>query len=396
MTTITIIGLGYVGLPLAKAFVAKGFRTFGYDTSEERVKSINTNVQENIIATTDSKKCIPLSDFIIICVPTPISSKREPDLSYILSTLEDICKNFKSGATIILESTTYPGTTEEIIKPKLDKTNRDYYLAYSPERIDPGNLQYPLEKIPKVISGINKESLEKARWLYSHIIEEIVEVSNTKTAEATKLVENTFRAVNISLVNELAMIFELMGINTYEVIEAANTKPFGFLPFYPGPGIGGHCIPVDPFYLAWKAKQVGAESKFIELSGEISYKMTKHVAEIIKENTNENSRILILGVAYKHDIPDTRNSPAKLILQKLKSRKIEYYDPFVSEYENLKSIESIDQNKYDCMVLLTDHSEFKSLDFQNYNGTLIDTRNFINTSNFKGKYIGIGKGDILE
>jgi len=394
--TITVIGLGYVGLPLAEAFASKGFKVYGYDTSKEKVKSINENESEKFIATTEPEECIPKSDFIIICVPTPINERRGPDLSYILSAVEEVGKYFKSGSTIILESTTYPGTTEEVVKPILEKTGKDFYLGYSPERIDPGNRRYPLEKIPKIISGINKESLEKVKWLYSQIIEGLIEVSDTKTAEATKLVENVFRAVNISLANELAMIFERMGINTYEVIEAAKTKPFGFMPFYPGPGIGGHCIPVDPFYLAWGARQVGAESKFIELAGEISYKMTEHVAELIKENTDERSKILILGVAYKRDIPDTRNSPAKLILEELNKdkRRIDYFDPHVPEYEYLKSVEPSDLilNDYDCVVLLTDHSEFKELSFRNYNRVLIDTRNFIDKSNLKCRYIGLGKG----
>ena len=395
--TITIIGLGYVGLPLAKAFASNGFKVYGYDSSKEKVKSVNENEKEKIIATTEPDACIPHSDFIIICVPTPINERRVPDLSYILSAIEEVGKYFKSGSTIILESTTYPGTTEEVVKPRLEKTGKNFYLGYSPERIDPGNTRYPLEKIPKIVSGINKASLEKVKWLYSQIIEAVVEVSDTKTAEATKLVENVFRAVNISLANELAMIFERMGINTYEVIEAATTKPYGFMPFYPGPGIGGHCIPVDPFYLAWKAKQVGVESKFIELAGEISYKMTKHVAELIKENTDAHSKILILGVAYKRNIPDTRNSPAKLILEELNRdrRRIDYCDPYVEEYEGLKSIEPSDLNlnEYECVVLLTDHNEFKELDFGNYTGVLIDTRNFINASNLKCKYIGIGKGN---
>lgn len=395
--TITIVGLGYVGLPLAKAFASKGFKVFGYDTSKEKVKSINEKEPEKIVSATKPDECIPHSDFIIICVPTPITERREPDLGYILSAVEEVGKYFKSGSTIVLESTTYPGTTEEVVKPRLEKTGKDFYLGYSPERIDPGNRRYPLEKTPKIISGINKESLKKVKWLYSQIIDELVEVSDTKMAEATKLVENVFRAVNISLANELAMIFERMGINTYEVIEAGKTKPFGFMPFYPGPGIGGHCIPVDPFYLAWKAKQVGAESKFIELAGEISYKMTKHVADLIKENTDKHSKILLLGVAYKRDISDTRNSPAKLILENLNRdrRKIDYCDPYVEEYEGLKSIEpsNLNLNGYKCVVLLTDHSEFKELDFENYNGVLIDTRNFINASNLKCKYIGIGKGN---
>ena len=395
--TITIIGLGYVGLPLAEAFASKGFRVYGYDTSKEKVKSVNENEKEKIIATTEPDACIPRSDFIIICVPTPINERREPDLGYILSAVEEVGKYFKSGSTIILESTTYPGTTEEVVKPILEKTGKEFYLGYSPERIDPGNTRYSLEKIPKIVSGINKASLEKVKWLYSQIIEAVVEVSDTKTAEATKLVENVFRAVNISLANELAMIFERMGINTYEVIEAATTKPYGFMPFYPGPGIGGHCIPVDPFYLAWKAKQVGVESKFIELAGEISYKMTKHVAELIKENTDAHSKILILGVAYKRNIPDTRNSPAKLILEELNRdrRRIDYFDPYVWEYEGLKSIEpsNLNLNEYECVVLLTDHNEFKELKFADYRGVLIDTRNFIDKSNLKCKYIGIGKGN---
>ena len=389
---ITVIGLGYVGLPLARAFTLKGFVVFGYDTSRKKVESFKN---EGFIATKKPEECIPQSDYIIVCTPTPIDEKMKPDLSYVLDAVKVVSNYFKPGSTVVLESTTYPGTTEEVIRPILEKTKKDFFLGYSPERIDPGNTKYSIEKIPKIISGINKESLEKIRWLYSHIIGDLVEVSDPKTAEATKLVENIFRAVNISLANEMALIFEQMGIDTYEVVDAAKTKPFGFMPFYPGPGIGGHCIPVDPFYLAWKARQVGVESKFIELAGEISYKMTKHVAELIRDNSNDGM-ILILGVAYKKNISDTRNSPAKLILEELNKnkRRIDFFDPYVKEYEGQKSIErgNIDLGKYECVVLLTDHSEFKELVFEDYGGVLIDTRNFINTSNLNCRYIGIGKG----
>jgi len=397
---ITVVGIGYIGLPLALAFASKKFKVYGYDISEERVKKVNEgnygNVDTNlknakIIATNDPSKCMPESDYIIICVPTPLKENNEPDMSYIINATNTVSKHFKDGATIILESTTYPGTTEEILKPILKKSSKNFYLGYSPERIDPGNKEYPLEKIPKIISGIDKESLQKIEWLYSHIINDLVKVSNTKTAEAAKILENIFRAVNISLVNELALVFEKIKINTYEVIDAAKTKPFGFKAFYPGPGTGGHCIPVNPFYLSWKARQEGVESEFIELAGKISYKMVKHVIDLIKKNTKRDSKILILGVAYKKDISGAGNSSAKLIIENLDRTNIEYYDPFVPKFEGLESIELKNLNDYDCIVLLTDHSNFKKIDFSEFNGVLIDTRNFFNESKLNCKYVGLGK-----
>lgn len=398
MTNICVVGLGYVGLPLALSFKSKNFEVVGFDVSPERVELINsgkygfkvdTEADDQKIQASTSPDIIQNADFIIIAVPTPIDKQMQPNLEFVKSATKTVAQNFKDGATIVLESTTYPGTTEEVLLPILQESGKKFFLGYSPERIDPGNKKYPIEKIPKIISGIDDESLEKVRWLYAHIINDLVPVSNTKTAEAVKIVENVFRAVNVSLVNELAMVFEKMKIDTYEVIKAADTKPFGFMPFYPGPGIGGHCIPVDPFYLTWKANQIGIDTKFINLAGEINYEMTRHVKDLIEQNTSAESKILMLGVAYKKNISDIRGTPAELILKET-ARDIDYNDPHVEEFLGKKSVE-INLDRYDCIVLLTDHSSYTEIDFSNYTGTIIDTRNFFDKSELKAKYVGLGK-----
>jgi len=406
MTTITIMGLGYVGLPLAVAFKANGFDVFGYDTNEERVKdvgegnypfSIDTSFDPlPLKTTTNPSECLPKSDFIIICVPTPLTEDNTPNMTYIESAAKTIKEFLRKGQTIVLESTTYPGTTEEVVKPILEesglKAGKDFGLAYSPERIDPGNKKYPLEKIPKIVGGIDERSAKKVKELYENIIEEVIIVNDIKTAESVKIVENVFRAVNISLVNELALLFEKIGVNTFDVIKAASTKPFGFLPFYPGPGVGGHCIPVDPFYLSWKAKQYGLNTEFIELAGKLNQKMPMHVVELIQNNVHKEQKILILGVAYKKNVSDTRNTPAKLIIRKLLENglDVKYFDPYVKEFEGLKSEDNLERaiEESDCIVLITDHDYFRRI--KKLKGKIvIDTRNFFDK--IDGKLIGVGK-----
>jgi len=406
MTTITVMGLGYVGLPLAIAFKSKGFDVFGYDTNEERVKdvsqgkypfSVDTSFDPlPLKTTTDPSECLPKSDFIIICVPTPLTDDNEPDTSYIESAAKTIQEYLIKGKTIVLESTTYPGTTEGVVKPILEesglKAGDDFGLAYSPERIDPGNKKYPLEKIPKIVGGIDEMSAKNIKELYENIIEEVIIVNDIKTAESVKIVENVFRAVNISLVNELALIFEKIGVNTFDVIKAASTKPFGFMPFYPGPGVGGHCIPVDPFYLSWKAKQYGLNAEFIELAGKLNQRMPIHVVDLIENNVNKEQKILILGVAYKKNVSDTRNTPAKPIIRKLLENgwSVKYFDPYVKEFVGLSSEENLGEaiEENDCIVLITDHDYFRYIK-KLKNKIVIDTRNFFNKIN--GKLIGMGK-----
>lgn len=406
MTTITVIGLGYVGLPLAIAFKSKGFEVFGYDTNEERVKdvgqgkcpfSVDTSFDPlPLKTTTNPSECLPKSDFIIICVPTPLTDDNEPDTSYIESTSEIIREYIIKGQIIVLESTTYPGTTEWVVNPILEesglKAGKDFGLAYSPERIDPGNKKYPLEKIPKIVGGIDERSAKSVKELYENIIEEVIIVNDIKTAESVKIVENVFRAVNISLVNELALIFEKIGVNTFDVIKAASTKPFGFMPFYPGPGVGGHCIPVDPFYLSWKAKQYGLNAEFIELAGKLNQRMPMHVVDLIENNVNKEQKILILGVAYKKNVSDTRNTPAKPIMEKLLENgwDLKYFDPYVKEFEGLTSEENLGEaiEENNCIVLITDHDYFRGIkDLRDK--IVIDTRNFFNE--IDGKLVGVGK-----
>ena len=406
MTAITIMGLGYVGLPLAVAFKANGFDVFGYDTNEERVKDVgegkypfSVDTSFDLIplkTTTNPSECLPKSDFIIICVPTPLTEDDKPNMIYIESATKTIGKFLRKGQTIVLESTTYPGTTEEVVKPILEesglKAGEDFGLAYSPERVDPGNKEYPLEKIPKIVGGIDKRSAKKVKELYENIIEEVLIVNNIKTAESVKIVENVFRAVNISLVNELALLFEKIGVNTFDVIKAASTKPFGFMPFYPGPGVGGHCIPVDPFYLSWNAKQYGLNAEFIELAGKLNQRMPMHVVELIENNVNKKQKILILGVAYKKNVSDVRNTPAKPIIKKLLENgwDVKYFDPYVKEFEGLTSEENLEDaiEGSNGIALITDHDYFRGIkDLRDK--IVIDTRNFFDKVG--GKLIGVGK-----
>ena len=400
---IGIVGMGYVGVPLGIEFAERGLEVVGFDTDAEKIKNINSGKQ--IMKHISSKKmtkfvkkgCKATSDFeelkhtdcILMCVPTPLDTYEQPDMSYVKSATKTISKNLRKGQLVILESTTYPGTTKEIIKPILEESGlvagKDFFLAYSPEREDPGNKDFSVSKIPKVIGGLTDKCLSVADTLYSQIISETVKVSSPETAEATKLMENIFRAVNIAMVNELKLVFERMNINIWEVIEAANSKPFGFMPFYPGPGMGGHCIPIDPFYLSWKAKEFNTEAKFIELAGEVNRKMTENVAHRIGKALNDHSKsirksnILMLGLAYKKDIDDMRESPALKIakLLKFKGANISYHDPNINDAKELKFVELNKESlgKADAVVITTDHSNVDYEMVGKYARLIIDTRN---------------------
>ncbi|MBL6933139.1 MAG: nucleotide sugar dehydrogenase, partial [Rhodospirillales bacterium] len=356
---IGIIGMGYVGLPLALACVKSGFSITGFDLDDAKVVALKKGESylkhipaEKIRAAVDADKLDATSDFsrlkemdaVIICVPTPLAPGNVPDLSYVTSTTDEIAKYLRSGQLVVLESTTYPGTTAEVMKPILEasglKSGQDFYLAYSPEREDPGNPTHETSIIPKVVGGDGEDALKLARAFYDRVVVQTIPVSSLDTAEAVKLTENIFRSVNIALVNELKLIYGKMGIDIWEVIEAAKSKPFGYMPFYPGPGLGGHCIPIDPFYLTWRAEQFGQKTRFIELAGEINTAMPGHVVQVLedalKERFDKNldgAKILILGIAYKKNVDDVRESPAFAIIEMLEGMGAEtgFYDPHASE-----------------------------------------------------------------
>ncbi|PHS14138.1 MAG: UDP-N-acetyl-D-glucosamine dehydrogenase [Blastopirellula sp.] len=410
--TIAIIGLGYVGLPLANAFINKGFSVIGFDIDDNKINALNagqsyinhisnTTVKEwhkkkKFNATSDPTR-LELADVIIICVPTPLTESREPDLTYVIETTETITSTLRSGQLIILESTTYPTTTTKCLKPILDKKGlkcgEEYFLAYSPEREDPGNPKFSASNIPKVVGGADKKSLKLATELYQQAIIEVVQVSSTEVAEACKILENTYRAVNIALVNEMKVLFDKMGIDIWEVINAAKSKPFGFQPFYPGPGLGGHCIPIDPFYLTWLARKNGLTTRFIELAGEINSSMPNYVIQRLTEFLNEEgksvngSKITILGMAYKQDVDDDRESPSYILLQELLKRKakVNYNDPYIPqigptrhhEIPNLKSIPLTAEYlaSQDCVIIATNHSCYDYELIVKHSNLVIDTRN---------------------
>lgn len=424
---IGIIGLGYTGLPLAITF-AKNFRVVGYDRNKGIAnlllngKSHIKDVKEEYIKKylnktffpTNNHKELEKCDFIIICVPTPLTEEKEPDLSYIKSACETIAEVLREGHFIILESTTYPGTTEEIVVPILEKSGLkagvDFGVAYSPERIDPGS-SHKVENIQKIVAGINQECTDITAKLYECVIDAgIVKVKDCKTAEAIKIFENIFRDVNIALVNEFALICERMGINIWSVIDAATTKPFGFMPFYPGPGVGGHCIPLDPYYLSYKAKKFGLIPRFIELSGEINEFMRMHTVNLIEKGLEEvskkiyNAEIVIMGLAYKKDIDDTRESPAKKIIEELvnSGAKIKVYDPYANTIETKfgrfvseKCIEDAFRGA-DCAVFVTNHNKFNSINLEEIQKlmrypVIIDCRNIFKNIKKDIIYYGIGK-----
>ncbi len=403
---IGVVGLGYVGLPLALEFARAGFSVTGLDSDETKVDRVNTrrsyieDVEDcelqavvDTLRATANPAALSDVDIVDICVPTPLRKTRDPDLSFVVQAVEAVARHLRAGQLIILESTTYPGTTEEVVRPILEATGLkagvDFFVAFSPERIDPGNPTYSTRTIPKVVGGINKASTDVAVTLYRQIIERVVPVSSPAVAEMVKLLENTFRAVNIGLVNELALMSHKLGIDVWEVIEAASTKPFGFMPFYPGPGLGGHCIPVDPFYLSWKARQSGFESRFIELAGHVNGAMPEHVVERISEALNSKglavrgSRVHLFGVAYKPDVGDVRESPALDIIGLLHRRGaiVTYTDPYVRTLREGGSVlEGIDtdtafERGIDCAVITTNHRCFDYQAIAERSPLVVDTRN---------------------
>jgi len=409
---IGIIGLGYVGLPLAIEFCKTGFQVTGLDIDQEKIDLLSQG--ESYIKHISGEKIKHLNkegkfkgstnhtlirhlDCILICVPTPLNKNREPDMSYIISTAQKIAPHIVKNQLIVLESTTFPGTTLEVLIPELEagsglKANKDIFVAYSPEREDPNNKKYSIATTPKVIGADDPKSLELADSIYSFIVNKTVLVSGTKVAEATKLTENVFRAVNIALVNELKVIYEKMGIDVWEVIDACSTKPFGFMPFYPGPGLGGHCIPIDPFYLTWKAREHGITTRFIELAGEINTLMPDYVIQKIifalnrKGKSLKNSRILLLGLAYKKNVDDTRESVTFKIMELLEEKDAvtDYNDPYIpkikptrkyKQFAGKKSIPLQNINQYDCVVILTDHTSYDFKAIADQSKIIVDTRN---------------------
>ena len=418
-----VIGLGYVGLPLAREFLKKNFTVLGFDVDEEKVvkisngesyiKHIGADFLKKYVtevgtfkATSDFSRLKEV-DFIIICVPTPLDDHYNPDLSYVLNSTREIAKYLHRGQVVVLESTTYPGTTEEEMLPILEdtglKVGEDFYLGYSPEREDPGNKEFATGNIPKVVSAVTDNGLEVLTLLYSQIVS-VVAVSSPKVAEACKILENTYRAINIALVNELKVILDRMDIDIWEVIEAAKTKPFGFQPFYPGPGLGGHCIPIDPFYLTWKAKEYDVHTHFIELAGEINNTMPYYVIEKVMKALNArrlsivDADILVIGVAYKPDVDDTRESPALKVIDLLikEGARVAYYDPYIPimpktrKYDfKLQSVQlkQMDDDYYDAAVIVTDHSAIDYQEILEKAKIVIDTRNALKQKGVKSDRI---------
>ena len=407
-----IIGLGYVGLPLLIDFCEAGLKVIGFDIDEEKIYVLENGQSyisyipaEQIAKFVNDGRFIPTSDFsrlkevdnIIIAVPTPLNINREPDLTFVENTTRTIAENLRDGQLIVLESTTYPGTTREVLLPILEekggKAGKDFFLAYSPERVDPNNKNYRAREIPKVIGGITPACLERAVQLYSRVFRKLVPVTSTEVAEASKLLENIFRSVNIALVNEMKLLFDRMGIDIWEVIEASTSKPFGFMPFYPGPGLGGHCIPIDPFYLTWKARQYDFTTRFIELAGEINTSMPYYVLQKTIDALNENgkslkgARVLVLGAAYKKDVDDIRESPAVKIITLLKEKgaQVIYHDPYITEIKGMRKypglimkaveLEEETLQGVDCVLLVTDHSCYDYGWILDNSTLIVDTRN---------------------
>jgi len=406
--TAAVIGLGYVGLPLAVEYADAGIQVIGIDVDGVKVRMIRAGksyigdipsetiqaaVSAGLLRTTSDFSALAEADTVNICVPTPLRKTKDPDLSYIVSAAEQVAKYIHRDMLIVLESTTYPGTTEEVLVPMFEqkgfKVGRDIFLAFSPERVDPGNAQYTTKNIPKVVGGVTERCSKMAAALYGGVLQNVHPVSCCTVAEMVKLLENTFRSVNIGLVNEIALMCDRMGIDVWEVIDAAKTKPFGFMPFYPGPGIGGHCIPLDPFYLSWKAKQYGFESRFIELAGVVNGQMPHYVVGKVGDALNRSkksingAKILMLGVAYKRNISDVRESPALDILQLLgkKGANLSYCDPFVPVLDEhgismkAEKFSAATLRKADCVVLVTDHDAFDRGMIARESKVVVDTRN---------------------
>jgi len=409
--TVGIIGLGYVGLPLIREFSNAGFSVIGFDIDPKKVSMLSRGKsyikhipsrdvqklldQGQFQATTDFSQ-LKKTDCIIICVPTPLNKHREPDLSFVLDTTRTIARYLRKGHLVVLESTTYPGTTDEDMRPILEETGlragKDFHLAFSPEREDPASRNFTTATIPKVVGGYTKQCLKTAKALYDTIVVKTVPVSSTRVAEATKLLENIYRAVNIALVNEMKMLFDKMDIDIWEVIEASKTKPFGFQAFYPGPGLGGHCIPIDPFYLTWKAREYGFPTRFIELAGEINTSMPSYVVGKLVGALNENgksikgAKILVLGLSYKKDVDDVRESPSLELIKLLheKGAKVDYNDPHVPRTHKMRhydlkmiSVPLTEKNlkRYDCILISTDHSAYDYDLIGKHGKLIVDTRN---------------------
>jgi UDP-N-acetyl-D-glucosamine dehydrogenase len=404
-----VIGLGYVGLPLAVEFASAGLSVIGFDLDQSRVDAINAGrsyipdvptenvgslVKNGKLAASTEFANLAKTDAVIICVPTPLRKTKEPDISYILAAAEQVKNYLHSPQLIVLESTTYPGTTDEVLLPMLEETglalDADFFLAFSPERVDPGNKQFQTHNIPKVVGGVSPLSTEVAAALYQTIVSEVHKVSSARVAETTKLLENTYRSVNIGLVNELAQLCYHLGVDSWEVIEAAATKPFGFMAFYPGPGIGGHCIPLDPHYLSWKARLHGFEARFIGLAEEVNSHMPRHVVQLVQDGLNsqgkpvKGSRVLVIGVAYKRDINDVRESPALGIVDQLmhKGAEVSYHDPFIPEMTldgrgSLAGVPLADEtlSACDCAIIVTDHSGVDYARVLRLAPLVVDTRN---------------------
>jgi len=405
---IGVIGLGYVGLPLAMAFAKKGFKVWGIDVDKNRVNRLKKGQsyildlksleivalqKDGSLTVTSDLNNIKRLDAFIICVPTPLLKTKEPDVSFIVSAAQMIKKHMKHGQIVVLESTTYPGTTDEVVLPILESTGlkerKDFYLAFSPERIDPGNTEYIVTNIPKVVGGISRCSTEIGVLLYQQIIDSVMPVSSARAAEMTKLLENAFRIVNIGFIYEMTLMCDKLGLDIWEIIEAAKTKPYGFMPFYPGPSIGGHCIPIDPLYLSWKAREKGFETRFINLASEVNGQMPHYVVEKIVDNLNKfkkalkGAKVLLCGVAYKKNVQDLRESPVFEIIEILKRHEanISYYDPYFPYFKidgiDLKCVK-FDQKtlkSFDCTVIVTDHSNVDYKLIAKNSKIVIDTRN---------------------
>jgi UDP-N-acetyl-D-glucosamine dehydrogenase len=403
-----VLGLGYVGLPLAVEFARSGFPVTGFEVDRRRVDMINEgrtyigDVSEFTMRELQASKRLRATrnfdelaemDTISICVPTPLRKTRDPDMTFILSALDEIRPRLHKGQLVVLESTTYPGTTEELVRPKLEESGlragEDFCLAFSPERVDPGNASFSTRNIPKVVGGVHAHCTEMAALLYGQSVERVVPVSSSRVAEMVKLLENTYRSVNIGLVNELALLCHHLDVDVWEVIDAAGTKPFGFMPFYPGPGLGGHCIPIDPLYLSWKARQNGFEPRFIELAAQVNGRMPEYVLELVTEALNRNSKsvrgshVHVLGVAYKRGVSDCRESPSLSVMKLLHDRgaSLSYSDPYVPELmeEGLalrsQPVRDVVSNGCDCVVILTDHPDFDYAYVASTARSIVDARN---------------------
>jgi UDP-N-acetyl-D-glucosamine dehydrogenase len=406
--TVGVVGLGYVGLPLATAFAEAGLNVVGVEADPVKIAALNA--QDSYVEDVPADRLVPLlssgqlqitddyavlreAEAIVICLPTPLNEHREPDLTILVSGMESVAENLQDGVLVVLESTTFPGTTREVLLPILEQTGRrlgrDFYLAFAPERVDPGNRRYTIRNTPRVVGGMSPECTERAERLYSTVAEEVYPVSDPESAEMAKLLENIFRGVNIALVNELAILCDRMGIDVWEVIEAASTKPFGFMPFYPGPGLGGHCIPVDPFYLTWRARSFDMATEFIELAARINVNMPYHVVARISNALNaekkplNGSRILLLGVSYKPNVDDTRESPALMILDLLRQSgaNVAYHDPHVPELSEAKlsstELSPFELRRTDCAVIVTDHNAIELSEVIEIVPKVIDLRNTV-------------------